>query len=204
MEIVILRPPHSSNSLRRQAASASSGVENVTKPKPLHALPSPASRTRWMRSILPTCLRAASMRFSSMFGGSLPRKQVSGSGAGPSSSSMASASRFTPRPSPSGSSLGATTTANGLGVVLAGRCFRAVSGIVEAGLSDRPWKAVRAFPLDATFPRAMHRQTCPAFNVWKGGRWYSRSMVPQTRYLGSNAAQSSVTAGEPTWSHVRG
>mmetsp|Transcript_87317 Transcript_87317/g.138538 ORF Transcript_87317/g.138538 Transcript_87317/m.138538 type:complete len:201 (+) Transcript_87317:759-1361(+) len=156
MEMVIILPPQSSIPSRSQAASASSGVEKVTQPKPLQGLPSPASLAKCTRSIFPTCFSAAWIRFSSMFAGKRPRKTVSGSMGSSSGSSIAEASRFV-----LSRSLGAVTVTKGFGVVLAGRCFSTVSGMVAAGLSERPWNAERALPLEATLPRAMHRQTWP-------------------------------------------
>mmetsp|Transcript_55969 Transcript_55969/g.164322 ORF Transcript_55969/g.164322 Transcript_55969/m.164322 type:complete len:211 (-) Transcript_55969:719-1351(-) len=173
MVMVIFRPPTSNSSLISQAACASSGVEKVTHPKPLHGLPSaPSSRARCTRSILPMCFSAASMRRSSMFGGSLPRKTWSGTTSSapspPALPSMSSDERFR---------FGAWALANmlamrkGFGVVFGGRCFSAVSGITAAGLRDRPWTHVRPLPLLPTLPSPMHRDTCPAFRVWNGGRW---------------------------------
>mmetsp|Transcript_57700 Transcript_57700/g.162707 ORF Transcript_57700/g.162707 Transcript_57700/m.162707 type:complete len:304 (-) Transcript_57700:722-1633(-) len=175
-QIDILRPPHSSSSLSSQAACASSGVEKVTQPKPLHGRPSvPSSRASRMRRIVPTCFRAFSRRPSSMLGGSLARKTWSGmtapssgpSCAAPSTSSFAAAAPFAPSAAAAGAG---GLTRKGLSVVFSGRCIRAICGMDAAGLSARPWTQVRCFPLLPTFPSAMHRQTCPRRSVWKGGR----------------------------------
>mmetsp|Transcript_8201 Transcript_8201/g.23473 ORF Transcript_8201/g.23473 Transcript_8201/m.23473 type:complete len:280 (+) Transcript_8201:454-1293(+) len=166
--MLIFLPAHSSISLRSQAAWASSGEEKVTQPKPLQGLPSAlSSRARCMRSILPMCLSAASIRFSSMLGGRRLRNTWSGTTWPPSSpkawrASSSGASRFTGV---------ARASANGLGVVFAGRCLRAASGIAAAGLRAKPWIHNRPLPLLPTLPMPMQRQTCPRRCVWKGGRW---------------------------------
>mmetsp|Transcript_74515 Transcript_74515/g.197798 ORF Transcript_74515/g.197798 Transcript_74515/m.197798 type:complete len:210 (+) Transcript_74515:699-1328(+) len=170
-QIDIFLPPTSSMPSSPHAASASSGDENVTQPKPLQGRPSScSSRARRIFSILPHFFRTLRSESSSMFCGRRAKKTWSGMTCPSSlSPSIWSAPRFRDAcESPASSSF---MIGKGQGDVFSGLCLRTASGIDGAGHSDRAWTHCLALPLLPTFPSATQRQTWPRVNVWKGGRW---------------------------------